>query len=107
MPDGPDPLAELAALEGRYDGPVPEPALLIARFGSAALAQALYAEGQMAFFRHMMKGQLRIIRRRRREGSLYPGIAEDLRLYRRRWAHWRRVACTYRASISNARALTE
>ena len=83
-----DALSTLAALEQRYDGPIPEPLLRAARLGSPALAELLLAEGQARFFKGMAQGQLAIIRRRRGDGSLYPGLFADLALYRRRWRAW-------------------
>ncbi len=85
-----DPLPALAELERRYDGPIPEPLLRAAGLGSAALAELLLAEGQARFFKGMAQGQIAIIRRRRKEGSLYPGLVADLVFYRQRWRDWRR-----------------
>lgn len=82
-------LEHFAELERRYDGPIPEPEQLLARFGSAAAAEALVAAGNAAFYRSMLRQQVAIIRRRRAEGSAYPALLGDLGLYRERWRYWR------------------
>lgn len=97
-----DPLPALAALERRYDGPIPEPLLRAARLGSPALAALLLAEGQARFFKGMAQGQRAIIRRRRADGSLYPGLFADLAFYCRRWRAWRRRARRLRAALASA-----
>jgi hypothetical protein len=89
MPDAR--LARLAALERRYDGPVPEPELLLARFGSAAAVARLEAAGNTAFYRRLLRQQIALIRRRRADGTFYPALLADLRFYRERWRHWRRA----------------
>lgn len=89
MPD--TPLARLAVLERRFDGPVPEPELLLAWFGSAASVARLEAAGNAAFYRRMARRQVATIRCRRAEGTCYPALFADLRLYLERWRHWRRV----------------
>jgi hypothetical protein len=85
-----DALAALAALEHRYSGPIPEGLRLVARLGSAALADYLLAEGQVRFYREMAAGQLALIRRRRADGSFDPRLVADLRYYRGALRHWRR-----------------
>jgi hypothetical protein len=83
-------LERFAELERRYDGPIPEPEQLLARFGSAAAAEALVAAGNAAFYRSMLRQQIATIRRRRAAGSAYPALLGDLRLYRDRWRYWQR-----------------
>lgn len=92
LPDSTEPLAALATLERRYDGPIPEPLRQAARLGGAAALRRLEAVGQAAFFKAMVLGQLRAIRRRRADGSFYPALVADLALYRREWRRWRRLA---------------
>jgi hypothetical protein len=87
-----DPLPATAALERRYDGPIPPPLRLIAQLGSARAVRRLRAEGQAAFFTAMARGQLRAIRLRRADGSFYPALLADLALYRRERRRWRRIA---------------
>lgn len=83
-------LAQLAQLERRYDGPVPEPERLIADFGSAGRVQLLVAAGNAAFYRGMVRQQIETIRQRRATNTVYPELLADLRLYRDRWRYWRR-----------------
>lgn len=86
-------LAALAELERRFNGPIPEPLRRAARLGSAERVELLHAEGQRAFFRSMLRGQVRIIRQRRLDGSFYPALLADLALYREGWRRWHRMAC--------------
>lgn len=86
-------------LELRFNGPVPEPLRMAARYGSAMRLALLEAEGQSAFFRAMVLGQIEIIRHRRRDGSFYPALLTDLALYRERWRYWRRNAQARRQSL--------
>jgi hypothetical protein len=93
----PDALAAIADLERRYDGPIPAEVRLVARLGSADIVERLFAEGQSAFYKSLVRGQLRIIRRRRAEGSFYPALVDDLRTYRQGWRRWHRRRCRLRA----------
>jgi hypothetical protein len=86
----PDVLAAIADLERRYDGPIPAELRLVARLGSADIVERLFAEGQAAFYTSMVLGQLRTIRGRRAEGSIYPGLVDDRRTYGQGWRRWRR-----------------
>jgi hypothetical protein len=83
-------LVQLAQLERRYDGPVPEPERLLADFGSVGKVQLLVAAGNSAFYRGMVRQQIATIRRRRAAATAYPELLADLRLYRDRWRYWRR-----------------
>src|SRR5258707_13167679 len=94
-----DPLAALAELERRFNGPVPEALRLAAQLGSAELGRVRQAEAQAAFLKALLRGQVRLIRRRREEGSFYPSLLDDLRLYRRRWRHWHRRAVALRTAL--------
>jgi hypothetical protein len=95
-----DPLAALAELERRFNGPVPEAQRLAAQLGSAELFRLRQAEAQAAFLRTLFRRQLRLIRQRRAGGSLDPSLLDDLRLYRRRWRHWRYRAQVLRQSLA-------
>jgi len=86
-----DPLAALDALdalERRYDGPIDQEARHIARCGSESALRLIEAAGQADFFRRLARGQVAIIRQRRRDGSFYPALIEDLALYRREGRRW-------------------
>jgi hypothetical protein len=84
-----DPLAALSELERRYNGPVPEPLRQAAQLGSAELSRLRHAEAEAAFLKTHLRDQIQLIRRRRAAGSFHPSLLADLRLYRRRWRHWR------------------
>jgi hypothetical protein len=86
-----DPLRALAALERRYDGAIPEMARRIALAGSENSVIARQAAGQAGLFAELARVQLRALRRRRADGSLYPGLLADLALYRRERNRWRRL----------------
>jgi hypothetical protein len=98
----PSALDALAELERRFNGPVPEPLRLAAQLGTAELCRRRHAEAEAAYLKTLLCGQIRLIRRRRAEGSFYPALLDDLRLYRRRWRHWRRHAALPRASVPSA-----
>jgi hypothetical protein len=89
MPPSVDPLAALGELERRYNGPVPEPLRQAAQLGSAELSRLRHAEAEATFLKTLLRDQIRLIRRRRIAGSFHPSLLADLRLYRRRWRHWR------------------
>src|SRR6185437_773396 len=95
-----DPLAALGELERRYNGPVPEPLRQAAQLGSADLARLRHAEAEAAFLKTLLLDQLRLIRRRRAAGSIHPSLLADLRLYRRRWRHWRQRVMAAQAALS-------
>ncbi|HEX4113731.1 MAG TPA: hypothetical protein VH020_14455 [Stellaceae bacterium] len=93
-------LGALAALEQRYDGPIPEPLKRIAIHGSAARRSFIEAASQAQFFSAMIRGQLEAIRRSRHGGAIPAGLYADLALYRRRRHWWRRE--TARLSAADA-----
>ncbi|HWG80502.1 MAG TPA: hypothetical protein VN681_12045 [Stellaceae bacterium] len=95
-----NPLAALGELERRYNGPVPVPLRQAAQLGSAELARLRHAEAEAAFLKTLLRGQVRLIRRRRDAGSFHPSLLADLRLYRRRWRHWRRRVLAAQAALS-------
>jgi hypothetical protein len=83
-------LGALAALERRYDGPIPEPVKRIAIHGSAARWSSIEAVSQAEFFSAMIRGQLDAIRRFQRHGTVPAHLYADLALYRRHRQRWRR-----------------
>jgi len=91
-------LAALAELERRFNGPIPEPLRRAAQLGSPERVALLQAEGQRAFFRSMLRGQVAIIRQRRLDGSFYSALLADLVLYRQGWRRWHAIACALRES---------
>lgn len=52
-------------LERRYDGPIPEDMLILARYGSAEAFELSRARGQRRFFANQAATTIRSIRRRR------------------------------------------
>ena len=54
----------------------------------------------------MVRGQLRAIRRRRADGSFYPALIDDLRLYLGHCRAWQRLAVTLAAGLDPTRAAT-
>ena len=87
-----DPLAALDWLERRYDGPISGEDRRIARCGSETRLRLIEAAGQAEFFRHLARGQIGIIRRRRGDGSFYAELVSDLALYRREARRWAKRA---------------
>jgi len=87
-----DPMEALDALERGCDFPLSGEARRIARCGSETRLRLIEATGQAEFFRSLARGQVAIIRRRRKDGSFYPDLIEDLALYRRESARWARLA---------------
>ena len=98
-----DTLARLAELERRYDGPIPEPLRLAAHLGSADAVAQLFAAGEAAFHRSLVARQIAIIRRRKADGSFYPALLDDLRLYREGWRQWHRSGCRLRQAAAALR----
>jgi len=83
-------LARLAELERRYDGPIPPHSRRAAELGSPEAVAQMLAAGECAFWKTMVLRQLAIIRARRADGSFYPALLADLRLYRATWRRWHR-----------------
>jgi len=97
----------LAELESLYNGPIPDQARAVARFGTPAMVMLIRARAETAFFRGMVRGQLRTIRRRRADGSAYPALYEDLALYLRHCRAWHSYAVTLRLAVDTARPRAE
>jgi hypothetical protein len=71
-------LAEIDALERRYNGPIP------AHLRPERTAQEIaYNAGMVAFWQEMVDEQIRTISARKADGSYYPELAADLAYYRR------------------------
>jgi len=100
-----DPLAALGELERRYNGPVPEPLRQAAQLGSAELSRLRHAEAEAAFLKTLLHDQVRLIRQRRAAGGFDASLLADLRLYRRRWRHWRRRVMAAQAALPGRTAL--
>jgi hypothetical protein len=94
----------LAALERRYDGPIPEPLRQVARLGSVERALSIEAEGQTDFFAALIRSQIEAIRSARRAGSIPPRLLADLKLYRRQEFWWRSQAQRLRAIVATPSA---
>jgi hypothetical protein len=94
-------LETLAALERRYDGPIPEPLRQLAYFGSITGQRLAEADGQRDFFTRLVRDQLKALRRARRAGAESAGLAHDLAFYRRRRQWWRREAARLRSIAAN------
>src|SRR6266478_890490 len=92
-------MVTLGWLEELYDHGIPAAALAVARFGSPEMVALIRARGETAFFRSMLLGQLKTIRRRRADGTSYPALFTDLQLYRQQFRRWNRVAAEMRRAI--------
>jgi hypothetical protein len=99
LADSNDVLSAMAALERRYDGPIPEPLRQIARDGSTDRRLLIEADGQTDFFTSLIRDQIEAIRRARRGGPIPGRLLDDLKLYRRHEFWWRREAQRLRAAI--------
>jgi hypothetical protein len=94
-----------AALESRYDGPIPPQVRAVARLGSPAMVLLVRARAEAAFFRAMVRGQVRTIRRRRADGSFYPALIDDLRLYLRYVRAWQHLAVRMAGAAAGPRRM--
>src|SRR6266403_1826030 len=92
-------MSALEELRQLYNGPIPPAAQALARFGSPEMVALVRARGESAFFRSMVLGQLKTIRKRRADGSCYPALFTDLQLYRQQFRRWNRVAAEMRRAI--------
>jgi hypothetical protein len=90
----------MAALEWRYDGPIPEPLRKIARYGSADRRLLLEAEGQADLFAALTRDQIAAIRRARSDGPIPSRLLADLKLYRGQECWWRREADRLRDALA-------
>jgi hypothetical protein len=99
-------LAALSDLERRFDGPIPEPLRRATLLGHSLLPLRLLAEAQVCFFASLVRGQIAMIRQRRRDGSFYQRLIADLAFYReRRWL-WRRELARLRR-LAEAEKITD
>src|SRR5476649_2645838 len=92
-------MVTLGWLEELYDHGIPAAALAVARFGCFEMVALMRARGETAFFRSMVLGQVKTIRRRRADGTCYPELFTDLQLYRQQFRSWNRVASEMRHAI--------
>jgi hypothetical protein len=93
-------LAALNELHQRYDGPIPPYLLELAQHGSpeaVALGKAISAR---RYFRREVHTQADIIRERRIDGSLTPGMVDDFLMYARAFRAANRRVRQYRAIIA-------
>lgn len=90
-----DRLSRIDELHQRFDGPIPEAMLLVARHGSVEAVTLMQTVATADFYRRMVLGQIETIRMRREDGSFYPALLKDLAYYREH----------YRAHARHARAL--
>jgi hypothetical protein len=97
----------LVELESLDNGPIPDHARAVARLGTPAMVMLVRARAETAFFRGMVRGQLRAIRRRRADGSAYPALYEDLALYLRHSRAWHALAIALRSAVDAPRPRAE
>ena len=90
---------DLNALHQIFDGIVPKAVLDVVRHGSPEMVALVRARGEVAFFRSMVRGQVKTIRVRRADGSFYPALLSDLACYRRQHGAWRRIAHELHAKV--------
>jgi hypothetical protein len=91
--------SRLADQEQAYDGPIPSLDLAIARFGYPEMVAHIRARGELAFFRSMIRGQIKTIRMRRVDGTYYPALITDLQFYRQHFRKWNRLAVDLRHAV--------
>ncbi len=93
--------ADYAALERRYDGPIPIDALDRLRFGSGLMAEMTRIEDSIVFFRQEIVRMRRSARRWFERGNIemaHQNIT-DSRLYLREWRTLRRRLENLRAKL--------
>jgi hypothetical protein len=73
--------------------------LAVARYGSREGMALIRARGELAFFRSMIRGQIKTIRMRRVDGTYYPALLSDLQLYRQQFRKWNRFATDARHAV--------
>jgi hypothetical protein len=92
-PVDPHPLDAMAALEWRYDGPVPEALRRAARAGGAARLAAAEAMSRSALFNRLAQHARAALAQRRRTGAAPDAAAaRDLDGHRRAGLAWRERA---------------
>jgi hypothetical protein len=94
-------MTNLNAIQQLYDGIIPKAALDVARYGTPEMVALIRAKGEVAFFRSMVRGQIKTIRARRADGSFYPALIKDLQLYRRQFRAWNKLAHDRRREIAD------
>lgn len=81
-------MTTLTDLENRFDGPIPPHELDAVRGINTALCEAI---GNRLLYRDMTLRQIRTIRKRRADRTMFPAALDDLRLYLARYRHWRSI----------------
>lgn len=99
-----DTLERLSSLEQFYDGVIPDPVRQVALHGSAEMVALLQATGNATFYRGMARGQIDLIRKRRADGTFYPYMLADLRLYVAQARKWRKQRRHFAAIVARQQA---
>jgi hypothetical protein len=93
-------MTNLNAIHQQFDGIIPAAVLAVAKHGTPEMVALIRASGEIAFFRSMVRGQIKTIRARRADGSYYPALIEDLQLYARQFRAWNRLTVELRRKIA-------
>jgi hypothetical protein len=94
-------IENLNALHQTFDGIIPTAVLAVTKHGTPEMVALIRADGEVAFFRSMIVGQIKTIRARRADGSFYPALINDLQLYRRQFRAWNKLAHDLRREIAD------
>jgi hypothetical protein len=92
-------MTDLSAIHQTFDGIIPASVRAVAEHGTVEMVALIRARGEVAGFRSMVIGQIKIIRQRRADGSAYPGLVDDLAYYRREYVRWSRIARELHAKV--------
>jgi hypothetical protein len=92
-------MTNLNAIHQTFDGIIPQAVLDVARHGSLEMVALIRPRGEVAFFRSMVRGQVKTIRVRRADGSFYPALLSDLACYRRQFRAWNKIARELHAKV--------
>ena len=99
-----DTLERLSSLERFYDGIIPDPVRQVAIHGTAEMVALLQATGNATFYTGMARGQIDLIRKRRADGTFYPHMLSDLRLYVAQARKWRKQRQHFAAIVARQQA---
>jgi hypothetical protein len=92
---------QMIATHLMVDGTLSDPLRrLIALGGTPEMLALAEANGQVAFWTEMARGQGRAIRARWAEGTMYPEMRDDLALYLRSRRKWQRIAADLRRVVA-------
>jgi hypothetical protein len=98
-------MSALTDIENRYDGSIPPHVLACRNFGGSQNEFALVgASIRLVGCKGWVRGQIKIIRARRVDGSFYPALIEDLQIYRRMWRRQLTQVIALRAVVNSERA---